>query len=149
MDQTEDRQEGGRPSETSLDGDHETRTKAQRPDSAGPGPGPGPSCVSFRSDRSMNQPIEFKDGRQSDDQQIQHQKDQTLLDLDLDADPAVYPSAVTGLQTDQFTSVVDRVLKTKELMSRASRFPVVSLPSSITHSWTPSFCCWRKTCSAL
>ncbi|KAM3602724.1 uncharacterized protein V6R79_009650 [Siganus canaliculatus] len=131
MDQTEDRQEGGRPSETSLDGDHETRTKAQRPDSAGPGPGPGPSCVSFRSDR------------------IQHQKDQTLLDLDLDADPAVYPSAVTGLQTDQFTSVVDRVLKTKELMSRASRFPVVSLPSSITHSWTPSFCCWRKTCSAL
>ncbi|KAM3602793.1 uncharacterized protein V6R79_010792 [Siganus canaliculatus] len=75
MDQTEDRKEGARPSKTSLDGDHETRTKAQRPDSAGPGPGSesgygsGPSCVSFRSDRSMKNPINFKDGRQSDDQQ--------------------------------------------------------------------------------
>ncbi|KAM3602633.1 uncharacterized protein V6R79_007821 [Siganus canaliculatus] len=79
MDQTEDRQEGVRPSKTSLDGDHETRTKAQRSDSAGPGPGPGsgpgpgPSCVSFRSEGSMNHPIKFKDGRQSDDQQVDEQ----------------------------------------------------------------------------
>ncbi|KAM3603232.1 uncharacterized protein V6R79_018924 [Siganus canaliculatus] len=74
MDQTEDRQEGVRPSKTSLDGDHETRTKAQRPDSAGPGPGPGPSCVSFRSNELMHQPISFKDGHKSDDQQIQHDR---------------------------------------------------------------------------
>ncbi|KAM3603247.1 uncharacterized protein V6R79_019315 [Siganus canaliculatus] len=74
MDQTEDRQEGVRPSKTSLDGDHETRTKAQRPDSAGPGPGPGygPSLVSSRIAWSMDQPIDFKDGLQSKDEKIQH-----------------------------------------------------------------------------
>ncbi|KAM3587375.1 uncharacterized protein V6R79_003583 [Siganus canaliculatus] len=76
MDQTEDRQEGVHPSKTSLEGDHETRTKAQRikkerPDS---GSGAGPSCVSFKSDQSMDRPILFKDGRQSDDQQIQHER---------------------------------------------------------------------------
>ncbi|KAM3602906.1 uncharacterized protein V6R79_013216 [Siganus canaliculatus] len=69
MDQTEDRQEGVRPSKTSLDGDHETRTKAQRPDSAGP----GPSCVSFSSNWSKDIVVEFKDG-QSDDQKIQHKR---------------------------------------------------------------------------
>ncbi|KAM3603131.1 uncharacterized protein V6R79_017030 [Siganus canaliculatus] len=72
MDQTEDRQEGVRPSKTSLDGDHETRTKAQRPDSAGPGS--GPSCVSSRSDKLRKQTFQFKDGRQSDDQQIREKQ---------------------------------------------------------------------------
>ncbi|KAM3587935.1 uncharacterized protein V6R79_017575 [Siganus canaliculatus] len=76
MDQTEDRQEGVHPSKTSLEGDHETRTKAQRiknerPDS---GSGAGPSCVSFKSDHSMYIPMDFKDGRQSDDQQIQKER---------------------------------------------------------------------------
>ncbi|KAM3603606.1 uncharacterized protein V6R79_025827 [Siganus canaliculatus] len=78
MDQTEDRQEGACPSKTSLDGDHETRTKAERPDSAGPGPkpgsGPGSSHVSFRSGWSRKRPISFKDGRQSCDQQIQPER---------------------------------------------------------------------------
>ncbi|KAM3613032.1 uncharacterized protein V6R79_019059 [Siganus canaliculatus] len=72
MDQTEDRQEGVRPSKTSLGAEHETRTKAQRLDSAGPGS--GPSCVSFSSDRSKEMIVVFKDGRQSDDQQIQHER---------------------------------------------------------------------------
>ncbi|KAM3587850.1 uncharacterized protein V6R79_015292 [Siganus canaliculatus] len=76
MDQTEDRQEGVHPSKTSLEGDHETSTKAQRiknerPDS---GSGAGPSCVSFKSDWSMDRPILFKDGRQSEDEQIQHER---------------------------------------------------------------------------
>ncbi|XP_058468827.1 NACHT, LRR and PYD domains-containing protein 3-like, partial [Solea solea] len=34
------------------------RIHQQRPDSAGPGP--GPSCVSMKSDRSMNEPVNFK-----------------------------------------------------------------------------------------
>ncbi|KAM3613443.1 uncharacterized protein V6R79_026100 [Siganus canaliculatus] len=72
MDQTEDRQERVRPSKTSLGADHETRTKAQRLDSAGPGS--EPSCVSFCSDRSKDIIVNFKDGRQSDDQQIQHER---------------------------------------------------------------------------
>ncbi|KAM3613149.1 uncharacterized protein V6R79_021434 [Siganus canaliculatus] len=72
MDQTEDRQEEARPSKTSLGTDHETRTKAQRLDSAGPGS--GPSCVSFSSNWSKDIIVNFKDGRQSEDQQIQHER---------------------------------------------------------------------------
>ncbi|KAI3363962.1 hypothetical protein L3Q82_001553 [Scortum barcoo] len=62
MNQCEDREEGVPPSKTSLCGEHDSQTKAQRPeqqrpDCPGPGPGPGPgsgpSCVSLKSDRSM------------------------------------------------------------------------------------------------
>ncbi|KAM3587645.1 uncharacterized protein V6R79_010908 [Siganus canaliculatus] len=76
MDQTEDRQEGVHPSKTSLEGDHETRTKAQRIQKGrlDSGSGAAPSCVSFKSDWSMDVPILFKDGRQSEDEQIQHER---------------------------------------------------------------------------
>uniref|UniRef100_A0A665T3X9 B30.2/SPRY domain-containing protein n=1 Tax=Echeneis naucrates TaxID=173247 RepID=A0A665T3X9_ECHNA len=69
MNQCEDREEGAPPSKTTLCGEHESQTKAQssvftsnqksRPDS------PELSCVSMKSDRSMEQPIYFKDGQQS------------------------------------------------------------------------------------
>ncbi|XP_075932624.1 NACHT, LRR and PYD domains-containing protein 3-like isoform X2 [Anarhichas minor] len=75
MNQCEDREEGVPPSKTS-------QTKAQRihqgPHCPGPGPGPKPklkpkpkpepSCVSMKSDGSMDRPIVFKDGRHSVDQ---------------------------------------------------------------------------------
>ncbi|KAL7370088.1 hypothetical protein ABVT39_018938 [Epinephelus coioides] len=80
MNRCEDREEGVPPSKTTLCGEHDSQTKAQRihqrPDSAGPGPGPGPepgpgpgpepSCVSFKSDWSMGEPISFKAGQQVD-----------------------------------------------------------------------------------
>ena len=47
MNQCEDREEGGPPSKTTGPG-------------PGPGPGPEPSCVSFRSDRSADFLIDFK-----------------------------------------------------------------------------------------
>ncbi|XP_029371170.1 NACHT, LRR and PYD domains-containing protein 3-like [Echeneis naucrates] len=64
MNQCEDREEGAPPSKTTLCGEHESQTKAQsnqksRPDS------PELSCVSMKSDRSMNRPYNFKDGQQS------------------------------------------------------------------------------------
>ncbi|KAM7418225.1 hypothetical protein PAMA_017742 [Pampus argenteus] len=115
MDQCEDREEGVPPSKSSLCGEHDSQTKAQRtkkqhrPDSAGPGPGPepgpgpgpepkpepkpgpglgpgpgpgprprprprprpgpgpgpGPSCLSFKSNESMDYFIDFKQ-RKSD-----------------------------------------------------------------------------------
>ncbi|KAI3363950.1 hypothetical protein L3Q82_001557 [Scortum barcoo] len=64
MNQCEDREEGVPPSKTSLCGEHDSQTKAQRPeqprpDCPGPGPGPGPgsglSCVSLKSDRTQQQ----------------------------------------------------------------------------------------------
>ncbi|XP_028429852.1 protein NLRC3 [Perca flavescens] len=92
MSQCEDREEGAPPSKTTLCGDHDSQTKAQRmqqqnPNSPGPKlkfkpgpgpepepePGPEPSCVSIKSDRSMGRPINFKDG-QAVDEWMQEQK---------------------------------------------------------------------------
>ncbi|XP_067356210.1 uncharacterized protein [Channa argus] len=62
MDQCEDREEGDPPSKTTLCGEPESQTKAQRPeklhrpDSAGP----EASCVSMKSDGSMDIITEFK-----------------------------------------------------------------------------------------
>ncbi|KAM6943762.1 NACHT, LRR and PYD domains-containing protein 3-like [Lycodopsis pacificus] len=79
MNQCEDGEEGVPPSRTS-------HTKAQRthqgPHCPGPGPEPGPepepapepSCVSMKSDRSMDRPIYFKDGCHSVDQSSQQQR---------------------------------------------------------------------------
>ncbi|XP_067439912.1 NLR family CARD domain-containing protein 3-like isoform X1 [Thunnus thynnus] len=83
MDQCEDREEGVPPSKRSRCGEHDSQTKAQRrtrtqhkPDSAGPEPEPEPeprpepepepSCVSFKSNRSKDTVIEFKQRHSSD-----------------------------------------------------------------------------------
>ncbi|XP_062286437.1 NLR family CARD domain-containing protein 3-like [Scomber scombrus] len=79
MDHSEVREEGVRPSKSSLCGEPDSQTKAQsleqqyRPDSTGPGPGPGPgpSCVSFKSDQSPD----FKP--HSCDQKIYQRPDST------------------------------------------------------------------------
>ncbi|XP_063322536.1 NLR family CARD domain-containing protein 3-like [Pelmatolapia mariae] len=55
MDQCEDREEGVPPSKTTLCGEHESQTKAQRNQ-----PGPPPSCVSLKSDQSKADMIGFK-----------------------------------------------------------------------------------------
>ncbi|XP_067357129.1 protein NLRC3-like [Channa argus] len=71
MDQCEDREEGDPPSKTTLCGEPESQTKAQRPeklrtpDSAGP----EPSCVSM-SNCSMEPPLHF---RQSTDERVDNQ----------------------------------------------------------------------------
>ncbi|KAL4009692.1 hypothetical protein ACER0C_003544 [Sarotherodon galilaeus] len=55
MDQCEDREEGVPPSKSTLCGEHESQTKAQRNQ-----PGPPPSSVSLKSDASKHHPIYFK-----------------------------------------------------------------------------------------
>ncbi|CAI5657380.1 unnamed protein product [Oreochromis niloticus] len=55
MDQCEDREEGVPPSKTTLCGEHESQTKAQRNQ-----PGPPPSSVSLQSDTSKDAIIHFK-----------------------------------------------------------------------------------------
>ncbi|KAL4006210.1 leucine-rich repeat kinase 1 [Sarotherodon galilaeus] len=55
MDQCEDREEGVPPSKSTLCGEHESQTKAQRNP-----PGPPPSSVSLQSDASKDVLIDFK-----------------------------------------------------------------------------------------
>ncbi|XP_076738653.1 NACHT, LRR and PYD domains-containing protein 12-like isoform X1 [Maylandia zebra] len=55
MDQCEDREEGVPPSKSTLCGEHESQTKAQRNQ-----PGPPPSSVSLKSDKSKDDMIWFK-----------------------------------------------------------------------------------------
>ncbi|KAK6291379.1 hypothetical protein J4Q44_G00381450, partial [Coregonus suidteri] len=63
-----EREEGGPASKMSLSGEHDTKTKSpikqERPAS------PVPSCVSMKSDRSMHQPILFREGDFSTEQRI-------------------------------------------------------------------------------
>uniref|UniRef100_A0AAQ4QPH7 NACHT, LRR and PYD domains-containing protein 12-like n=3 Tax=Gasterosteus aculeatus TaxID=69293 RepID=A0AAQ4QPH7_GASAC len=56
MNQAEDPEDGVPPSEAPLCGEHDSQTKAQRTQH-----GPGPSCVSMKSNQSMDPPIYFKD----------------------------------------------------------------------------------------
>ncbi|CAL8253534.1 unnamed protein product [Arctogadus glacialis] len=61
----EEREEGGPTSKTTLSGEHGCQTKAKSPEQQERADSPGPSCVSMKSDRSMEQPHKFKDGNQS------------------------------------------------------------------------------------
>ncbi|XP_061571034.1 protein NLRC3-like isoform X1 [Cololabis saira] len=72
MDQCEDGEDGVPPSKTSLCGEHESRSKAQRNQ-----PGPGPSCVSLKSDQSKEEVIYFKGDQRSAVKTV-HQKRDSL-----------------------------------------------------------------------
>ncbi|KAK0140520.1 NLR family CARD domain-containing protein 3 [Merluccius polli] len=67
----EETEEGGPPSKTTLSGEHGRRSRAKRrkkeksPEQQERADSPGPSCVSMKSDWSMGQPDNFKDGNQS------------------------------------------------------------------------------------
>uniref|UniRef100_A0AAX7UPT2 B30.2/SPRY domain-containing protein n=1 Tax=Astatotilapia calliptera TaxID=8154 RepID=A0AAX7UPT2_ASTCA len=56
MDQCKEREEGAPPSKTTLCGEHESQTKAQRNP-----PGPPPSSLSLQSDQSKGYGIDFKE----------------------------------------------------------------------------------------
>uniref|UniRef100_A0A669EC24 B30.2/SPRY domain-containing protein n=1 Tax=Oreochromis niloticus TaxID=8128 RepID=A0A669EC24_ORENI len=61
MDQCEDREEGVPPSKSTLCGEHESQTKAQRKKRGTKRKHePEPSCVSLKSDWSADRPIDFK-----------------------------------------------------------------------------------------
>uniref|UniRef100_A0AAQ4QF46 B30.2/SPRY domain-containing protein n=1 Tax=Gasterosteus aculeatus aculeatus TaxID=481459 RepID=A0AAQ4QF46_GASAC len=58
MNEAEDPEDGVPPSEAPLCGEPDSQTKAQRTHQR---PGPGPSCVSMKSNRSMDCPVDIKD----------------------------------------------------------------------------------------
>ncbi|XP_077950430.1 protein NLRC3-like isoform X2 [Gasterosteus aculeatus] len=65
MNQGEDPEDGVRPSEAPLCGEHDSQTTAQRihqRPGPGPDPGPEPRCVNMERIRSTSPPLDFKDG---------------------------------------------------------------------------------------
>ncbi|XP_076580299.1 uncharacterized protein LOC143316300 [Chaetodon auriga] len=140
MNRCEDREEGVRPSKTSLCGDDDGQTEAQRPeqqdppDSAGPGPGPGPgpSCVSFRSDRSMDRLFHFKQ---------QHISDRQIYGRPASDGPGPGPSCVS-LKSERSTGRLidykgDRPHRSPALSSGAQRHFLTTVKPQ-QRSWRPS-----------
>ncbi|XP_059897895.1 NACHT, LRR and PYD domains-containing protein 12-like isoform X5 [Gadus macrocephalus] len=71
----EEIEEGGPTSKTTLSGEHGRRSKAKSPEKQDRADSPGPSCVSMKSDRSMYNPVGFKDGNQSiEKRRVQQQR---------------------------------------------------------------------------
>ncbi|CAL8277642.1 unnamed protein product [Gadus morhua 'NCC'] len=71
----EEREEGGPTSKTTLSGEHGRQSKAKSPEKQQRADSPGPSCVSMKSDRSMEHPVGFKDGNQSiEKRRVQQQR---------------------------------------------------------------------------
>ncbi|XP_071383191.1 NLR family CARD domain-containing protein 3-like [Centroberyx affinis] len=73
MSQSEEREEGLPPSKTTLSGEHDSRTKAKSPVQQERPDSPEPSCVSMKSDWSMEPPLNFKD-KHSSETQIQQER---------------------------------------------------------------------------
>ncbi|XP_056448670.1 NACHT, LRR and PYD domains-containing protein 3-like isoform X2 [Gadus chalcogrammus] len=70
----EEREEGGPTSRTTLSGEDGRRSKAKSPEQQDRADSPGPSCVSMKSDWSMDNPLSFKDGRPSREERKPHQR---------------------------------------------------------------------------
>uniref|UniRef100_UPI003AAAA86C uncharacterized protein isoform X1 n=1 Tax=Centroberyx gerrardi TaxID=166262 RepID=UPI003AAAA86C len=68
MSLSEEREEGLPPSKTTLSGEHDSQTKAKSPVQQERADSPVPSCVSMKSDQSMDPPLAFKDGQHSTEQ---------------------------------------------------------------------------------
>ncbi|XP_078142468.1 uncharacterized protein LOC139917261 isoform X2 [Centroberyx gerrardi] len=75
MSQSEEREEGLPPSKTTLSGEHDSRTKAKSPVQQERPDSPEPSCVSMKSDGSMEKPPKFKRKRPSETQIQQERPD--------------------------------------------------------------------------
>ncbi|KAK0151235.1 hypothetical protein N1851_007628 [Merluccius polli] len=69
----EETEEGGPPSKTTLSGEHGRHSRAKSPEQQVRADSPGLSCVSMKSDGSMNHPPQFKDGCPSKEER-QHQE---------------------------------------------------------------------------
>ncbi|KAK0130538.1 NLR family CARD domain-containing protein 3 [Merluccius polli] len=67
-------EEGGPPSKTTLSGEHGRHSRAKRRVQQERADSPGPSCVSMKSDWSMDHPPDLKDGRPPSKKRRVHQE---------------------------------------------------------------------------
>ncbi|XP_033182529.1 NLR family CARD domain-containing protein 3-like [Anabas testudineus] len=118
MDQCEDREEGVPPSKTTLCGDHESQTKAQRshqrPES--PGPGPEPSCVSFKSERSKEGPPNLKH-QPSSDTEVDQESSEVPSGQSAQQHPTQLDSIFLLLEENIVTFVKNELKKIQKVLS--------------------------------
>ncbi|XP_044219110.1 NLR family CARD domain-containing protein 3-like [Thunnus albacares] len=118
MDQCEDREEGVPPSKSSLCGEHDSQTKAQRiqqqrPDS----PGPEPSCLSFKSDWSRDIFRDFKEGRPSADQIVDQESSEVPSGQSAQQHQTHLDSIFMLLEENIITFVKNELKKIKKVLS--------------------------------
>uniref|UniRef100_A0AAQ6IMA2 NACHT domain-containing protein n=1 Tax=Anabas testudineus TaxID=64144 RepID=A0AAQ6IMA2_ANATE len=118
MDQCEDREEGVPPSKTTLCGDHESQTKAQRshPRPESLGPGPEPSCVSFKSDWSKDIGTDFKH-QPSSDTEVDQESSEVPSGQSAQQHPTQLDSIFLLLEENIVTFVVNELKKIQKVLS--------------------------------
>uniref|UniRef100_A0AAQ6IVQ5 NACHT, LRR and PYD domains-containing protein 12-like n=1 Tax=Anabas testudineus TaxID=64144 RepID=A0AAQ6IVQ5_ANATE len=118
MDQCEDREEGVPPSKTTLCGDHESQTKAQRSHQRPESPGPGPelSCVSFKSDLSKEPPINFKQ-QPSSDTEVDQESSEVPSGQSAQQHPTQLDSILLLLEENIVTFVKNELKKIQKVLS--------------------------------
>uniref|UniRef100_A0A7N6AKG7 B30.2/SPRY domain-containing protein n=1 Tax=Anabas testudineus TaxID=64144 RepID=A0A7N6AKG7_ANATE len=115
---SEDREEGVPPSKTTLCGDHESQTKAQRshqrPES--PGPGPEPSCVSLKSERSKYIITDFKH-QPSSDTEVDQESSEVPSGQSVQQHPTQLDSIFLLLEENIATFVKNELKKMQKVLS--------------------------------
>ncbi|CAI5638673.1 unnamed protein product [Oreochromis niloticus] len=106
MDQCEDREEGAPPSKTTLCGEHESQTKAQRNQ-----PGPEPSCVSLKSDWSKSIGADFK-GQYSDVERVNKESSEVSSDQSGQQHHHIKLNSIFMLLEENIITFVKNELKT-------------------------------------
>ncbi|XP_026157348.1 NLR family CARD domain-containing protein 3-like [Mastacembelus armatus] len=119
MDQSEDRQEGVRPSKPRLCGDHESQTEyqsiqQQRPDC------PEPSCVSLKSDQSTGHIIDFKGGSPPADQLVDQESSEVHSAQSAQQYPTNPDSLFMLLENHIVTFVKNELKKMQKVLTSGS-----------------------------
>uniref|UniRef100_G3NAN1 Uncharacterized protein n=1 Tax=Gasterosteus aculeatus aculeatus TaxID=481459 RepID=G3NAN1_GASAC len=116
MNQAEDPEDGVPPSEAPLCGEHDSQTKAQRIHQR-PEPGPGPSCVSMKSNRSMNHPLRFKDVGPSVDAREDQESSEVPTGPSAQQHQTHLDSIFMLLEENILTFVKNELMKIQKVMS--------------------------------
>uniref|UniRef100_A0AAZ1X9G7 NACHT domain-containing protein n=1 Tax=Oreochromis aureus TaxID=47969 RepID=A0AAZ1X9G7_OREAU len=111
MDQCEDREEGVPPSKSTLCGEHESQTKAQRNP-----PGPPPSSVSLQSDTSKGLPIYFKVQPVSAAERVDQQSSEVPSGQSAQQDQTQLDSIFMLLKDNIITFVKDELKKIQKVL---------------------------------
>ncbi|KAM4553030.1 protein NLRC3-like isoform 4-T4 [Fundulus diaphanus] len=116
MDQCEDREKGVPPSKTTLCGEHENQSEAQRTHKRGK-PDPEPSCVSLKSDSSMMENIYFKSSGPSSPDRVDQQSSENPSRLSGQQNQTQLDSIFVTLEDNIFTFVKKELKKMQKVLS--------------------------------